>query len=49
MLGSAQLAAHLPWEALRLLSGPGMVAELDVFGVGRGTLSVAPLSCSAAA
>lgn len=38
-----------PWEALRLLSGLGMVAELDVFGVGRGSLAVAPLSCGAAA
>lgn len=37
------------WEALSLLSGLGMVAELDVSGVGRERLTVALLSCSAAA
>lgn len=48
---SAQSSWHptFPWEALRLLSGQGMVGELDVFGVGRGSLSVAPLTCRAAA
>lgn len=44
-----QLAAHLSLGSPEAALWPGDgVAELGIFGVGRGSLAVTPLSCSVA-
>lgn len=44
-LGQPSWQPTFPWEALKLLSGLGVVAGLHVFGVGGGTQALAALSC----
>lgn len=46
-LGQPSWQATFPWEALKLLSGLGVVAGLHVIGVGRGTWALASLFCLA--
>lgn len=44
-LGQPSWQTTFPWEAVKLLSGLGVMAGLHVFGVGRGTQALAVLSC----